>query len=113
MCVSDGRVCVCDSLVDRYQTQATALFGGSGVVSATADVVGGSGVFVAAGSGLFKVSLLGDITAVGRLQDTGGPDTEDSLVPTGLVFHSRNRQCPPTTSCLLYPSVARPPVTRV
>jgi hypothetical protein len=75
------------------QSEAASLLGGSGVVSVATDATSGSGVYIAAGSTLFKVSILGDVTPVGRVVDTGASGALASLVPSGIVFHTSNRQC--------------------
>lgn len=83
----------CNRLVSQYQAMATSMFGGSGVVSVATDAASSSGVYVAAGSTLFRVTILGSVTTIGRIQDANAPGLL-SLVPSSMVFYSPNRQCP-------------------
>jgi hypothetical protein len=75
----------------RYQAQAASLFGGAGVISATSDATSSSGAFISVGSKLFRVTLLGDISVVGGVQDVSS--SFGNLVPSAMVFQSRSLIC--------------------
>jgi hypothetical protein len=81
------------SAVLTYGSQAQALFGGAGVVSATADATSGApgAVLVAAGGSLFRVTVSGVVTLVGVIQDSTAGYSR--VVPTGLTFVGPNAQC--------------------
>lgn len=76
----------------RYTSQASALFGGSPVAAAAADASASSGVFIAVGSKLYRVSSAGDVSAVGSVQDASA--SMSTVLLSGLVFLTAlNRQC--------------------
>jgi hypothetical protein len=92
-CVLCGLSVVCCSPVLAYGSQAQSLFGGAGVVAATADVTSGSpgAVLVAAGGSLFRVTVAGAVSLVGVIQDSATGFSR--VVPSGLTFVGRNTQC--------------------
>ena len=82
----------------RYTSQASALFGGSPVAAAAADASASSGVFIAVGSKLYRVSSAGDVSAVGSVQDASA--SMSTVLLSGLVFLTAlNRQCGASGEC--------------